>query len=195
MQFPNSLTSVGSWTAAVKWREEEGGLFQQISDSPYIINDIISTTLLTKQMHKSHRPQSIDMETFNHVLNNDYCSHNAIIIFSCWFELIACQSAIRARGDVKQWSSTEQWLSDWHRWRKKAELPARGVFYLEWQVKSGCQKMHWISAVLFISGLPLNKSGGTCIGCPSAFSSAPLNGSGDWRVQFIPPILPDRETI
>lgn len=48
--------------------------------SPYIINGIVSMTLLTKQMHKSHRSESIDTETFNHVLNNDHCSHNAIII-------------------------------------------------------------------------------------------------------------------
>lgn len=58
-------------------------LTSEEQDSPYIINDIISTTLLTKQMHKSQRPESIDTETFNHVLNNDYCSHNAVIIFSC----------------------------------------------------------------------------------------------------------------
>jgi hypothetical protein len=34
-------------------------------------------------------------------------------------------------------------------------------------------EMHWIFAVLFISWLALNKRGGTCIACPSVFSSAP----------------------
>ncbi len=106
---------------------------RRLLDSPYIINDIISTTLLTKQMHKSRRPESIDRETFNHVLNDDYCSHNAIIIFSCWSEWICCQSerkreaaAIReaelwltaTRGKKGKWAAAslcgvagEKWLS------------------------------------------------------------------------------------
>lgn len=55
---------------------------RQLLDSPYIINGTVSTTLLTKKIHKSRRRVSIDMETFHHVQNNDYCSLNAIIIFS-----------------------------------------------------------------------------------------------------------------
>lgn len=55
----------------------------------------------------------------------------------------------------------------------KSKVGGRRHLYVEWQVKSGCQKMHWIFAVLFISWLALNKSGGTCRACPSAFSSAP----------------------
>lgn len=144
---------------------------RQLWESPYIINDIISTTLLTKQMHKSLRLQSIDTETFNHVLNNDYCSHNAVIIFSCWSGWMCCRSVIRVRGDVKQQRSGRP-SSDWQRWRGGGKKGGRRL-YVEWQVKSGCQKMQWIFAVLFISWLPLNKSGGTCIACPSAFSSAP----------------------
>lgn len=57
-----------------------------------IINYIIYIRLLTKQIHKSW-VESIDADIFNHVLNNDYCSHNAIIIFSSWIELIFCHSA------------------------------------------------------------------------------------------------------
>lgn len=63
-----------------KVEEEWGGGGGRLRASPYIINGIVSMTLLTKQMHKSHRSESIDAETFNHVLNNDHCSHNAIII-------------------------------------------------------------------------------------------------------------------
>lgn len=132
-------------------------------DSPYIINDIISTTLLTKQMHKSQRPESIDTETFNHVLNN--LTTVPIIISSCWFRLTCCQGVIGARGDAKQ-PPSRQASCDWQ-WRWRRHL------YVEWQLKSGCQKMQWIFAVLFISPPALNKSGGTCRGCPPAFSSAP----------------------
>lgn len=82
---------------------------RRILDPPYIINDIISTTLLTKQMHKSHRPESIDRETFNHVLNNDYCSHNAIIIFSCWCEWICCRS--ERRREAAAIREAERWLT------------------------------------------------------------------------------------
>lgn len=155
-----ALTSVRMWTAAAaSWGAEE---------SPCIINGIISATLLTKQMHKSHRPESIDTKIFNHVLSNDYSSHNAIIVLSCWCEWMRCQIKIGVRGDMLQRSG--RLSCDWRRqhWVKKKML----AFYVEWQVKSGCQKMHWIFAVLFISRLGLNKSAGTCIGCPPAFSSA-----------------------
>lgn len=66
-------------------------------DSPYIINDIISTTLLTKQMHKSQRPKSIDTETFNHVLNNDYCSHNYFQLLIQINGLSGCDQSARRR--------------------------------------------------------------------------------------------------
>lgn len=133
-------------------------------DSPYIINDIVSTTLLTKQMYKSHCRESIDTETFNHVLNNDFCSHNAIIILRFW---CAWMSAWEGKG-IRE---ALFWLTPTG--EKKTKCFGGRHLYVEWQVKSGCQKMQWIFAVLFISWLPLNKSGGTCIACPSAFSSAP----------------------
>lgn len=64
----------------VEKKGEEEGVGGRPWASPYIINSIISMTLLTKQMHKSNKSESIDTETFNHVSNNDHCSHNAIII-------------------------------------------------------------------------------------------------------------------
>lgn len=106
-------------------------------ESPYIINDIISTTLSTKQMHKSLRLQSIDTETFNHVLNNDYCSHNAIIIFSCWFGLMCCQGVIGVRGDVKQPWSAERWLTAMEgKKEKRAAASLCGVAAEKWLSKN-----------------------------------------------------------
>lgn len=141
---------------------------RQLLDSPYIINGIISTTLLTKQMHKSHRHESIGTETFNHVLNNDYCSHNAIIIFSSWYEWMCCQGERRHEAGVIR--QTEPWLTPAE--EKTATRVSGGIFMWSGRLKVAV-KMQWIFAVLFISWLPLNKSGGTCIACPSAFSSAP----------------------
>lgn len=171
VQFPKLWWFLLLHLSGCEWRRTRRR--QQLWEPPYIINDIISTTLLTKQMHKSLRLQSIDTETFNHVLNNDYCSHNAIIIFSCWFGLMCCQSVIRVRGGVRSAAAireAERWLTATE---GKKQSGRRRRLYVEWQVKSGCQKMQWIFAVLFISWLQLNKSGGTCIACPSAFSSAP----------------------
>lgn len=141
---------------------------RQLLACPYIINGIISMTLLTKQMHKSHRSESIDTETFNHVLNNDHCSHNAIIIFSLWFGWMRCQFRERRRGAIRESGAVIDSSG-----RRRSNAGGGRHLYVEWQLKSGCQKKQWIFAVLFISWLALNKSGGTCIACPSAFSSAP----------------------
>lgn len=97
---------------------------RQLLDSPYIVNGTVSTTLLTKKIHKSHRRVSIDMETFHHVLNNDYCSLNAIIIFSFWFEWMCCQC--EGRHEAGAIREAELWLTATK--EEKAKWVAGGIF-------------------------------------------------------------------
>lgn len=161
----------------------------RLEASPYIINGIVSMTLLTKQMHKSQRSESIDTETFNHVLNTDHCSHNAIIIFHLRLGRVVLSlawQAIRLLAEIDKSGSgrrnpcraaslcrvaAEKWLSK--RKRKKAVDICCFVYEPDYSwIKVG--DMYSLSVCLLICS---------------------QNGSGDWRVQFIPSFLPDRETI